>query len=584
MAIVLPKMKTLLLISTLVLLLALVACGTSTTSDTAPQATAAPQAAVPKTAPQPTAAPAGSSTAAKDKALAVIATEPENLFHMVTADAHTGQFTDSVHAYIGHLDKNTLEVAATSSLVSWEQTGPAEWVYNLRPGVTFHDGEPWNAEAWKTYAEFAGVPDFGVGAYAHTGPYQVEAIDDLTARIVCGEPCPLFSRGLNLSKTFSPKPLRDEDFYAITSGIGTGPYMITDWVRGAKLVTKKFEEFVPAPETPEYADPILNEIEWQWRGETTVRAAMIEAGEADWAFLITLEDAERLGPNNFVTGGTAEIAQFRIDTIWDPWLKIKEMRQAVAHSINCQDIVDSVYGGATTCRGNHGAPGVLGITEANIRPYEYDPDLSRQLLADIGYTCGLPNSRADCEAEIKLSSRSARIARNDELVESMVSFMGEVGINAKAQFLEVSIRTAMGRCGLGTAGAGGTAIGWQGATESVEPVCEGGVGVGQILDGIGFGYEIMDYAKMVNRHMLCESGRSTVCVPEKEEEWRTARTLDGEARRIALEAIADWQRENVYIIPMFDLFAVYGVNSKLRGFEEPRFDKHLFASLWWFTE
>jgi ABC-type transport system substrate-binding protein len=78
-----------------------------------------------------------------------------------------------------------------------------------------------------------------------------------------------------------------------------------------------------------------------------------------------------------VTGGTAEIAQFRIDTIWDPWLKIKEMRQAVVHSINCQDIVDSVYGGATTCRGNHGAPGVLGITEANIRPYEYDPDLSR---------------------------------------------------------------------------------------------------------------------------------------------------------------------------------------------------------------
>ena len=166
----------------------------------------------------------------------------------------------------------------------------------------------------------------------------------------------------------------------------------------------------------------------------------------------------------------------------------------------------------------------------------------------------------------------------------MVLYMTEAGINAKVQFVETSIRTAMGRCGLGIEGAGGTQVGWKGATEAVAPICKDGAGVGQILDGIGFGYEIMDYAKMVNRHMLCESGRSTVCVPEKEEEWANARTLDGDARREALEAIADWQREHVYILPMFDLFAIYGVNPKLRGFEEPRFDKHTFANLWYFAD
>lgn len=412
----------------------------------------------------------------------------------------------------------------------------------------------------------------------------MEPIDDLTAQINCGEPCPLFDRGLNVSQTQSPKQLREMDFSEITIGSGSGPFKLDRWDRGSKVVLTAFEDYVPAPESPEYAGPYLDEIEFQWRTEETVRTAMVEAGEADWAFLLTIEDAEQLGPDRIVTGGTAEIAQFRIDNIWDPWLKVKEMRQALAHSINCQDIVDSIYGGATTCRGNHGAPGVLGITAENIRPYEYDPDLSRKLLADIGYTCGLPNSREDCEAEITLSSRAARIARNEELVESMVSFMSDVGVNAKANFLETSIRTAMGRCGIGAEGAGGTQIGWQGATVATPPTCEGGVGVGQILDGIGFGYEIMDYAKFVGRHMLCESARSTVCVPEMEDEWRTARTLDGEDRRIALEAIADWQRENVTIIPMFDLFAIYGINPKLRGFEEPRFDKHTFAGLWWFEE
>jgi ABC-type transport system substrate-binding protein len=278
------------------------------------------------------------------------------------------------------------------------------------------------------------------------------------------------------------------------------------------------------------------------------------------------------------------MAQFRIDTIWDPWLRELDMRRAIVHSINCPAIVDSIYGGATTCRGNHGAPGVLGITEENIKPYEFDPDLSRQLLEQIGYICGLPNSRPDCEAEISITSRTARIEKNEELVESMVSFMKDVGINATASFVETSIRTAMGICGIGLEGAGGTQVGWQGATEATPPTCEGGVGVGQILDGLGFGYETMDYAKFVNRHMLYESGRSTVYVPGKEEEWSLARTLAGEERRKALEEIANWQREHVYIIAMFDLFAVYGVNPKLRGFEEPRFDKHTFAGLWWFEE
>ena len=633
MPVVIPKLKALIFVSLFLVLAALVACGTaeestsgsqtdsgaaapaapaaapasSSDSDTGSAAAPAPAASSGSgssssgSAPAPAAAqptpvamaePAGEMSdtpkTAKDRAVAVIATEPEVLFFMLTADAHTGQFTDTINAYVGHLDKNTLEVAPTSLVESWKQTAPDQWEYKLRPGVTFHDGEAWNAEAWQVYARITGVQEFGQGAFAHTGPYSVEPIDELTAQINCGENCPLFPRGLNLSKTNSPAPLRDvqtvDQLNSITDGIGAGPFQVVTWNRGQNIVTEKFEDFVPAPETPEYAAPILNEIEWQWRQEPGVRNAMIQAEEADWAFLLTLSDAEELGPERFVTGGTAEIAQFRIDAIWDPWLKIKEMRQAVVHSIDCPAIVDNLYQGATTCRGNHGAPGVLGITEENIRPYEYNPEKSRMLLEEIGYICGLSNSRDDCEAEITITSRNARIAKNDELIESMVLFMREAGINAKAQFVEVSIRTQMGRCGLGIEGAGGTQVGWQGATEAVPPTCSGGVGVGQILDGIGFGYEIMDYAKLINRHLLCESGRSTVCVPEMEEQLRTARTLDGEDRRIALEAIADWQRENVYILPMFDLFAIYGINPKLRGFEEPRFDKHTFANLWWFEE
>jgi ABC-type transport system substrate-binding protein len=146
--------------------------------------------------------------------------------------------------------------------------------------------------------------------------------------------------------------------------------------------------------------------------------------------------------------------------------------------------------GATTCRGNSGAPGVLGTTPENLEPYEYDPQLSRQLLEEIGYICGRPNSAPNCEAQIDISGRANRIPRNTELVESMATFMREAGINARANLVETAIWTEQGLCGVDHPQA--RIAGWQGATETRRPTdCV----VPQIRDSIGFGYETLDYAK-----------------------------------------------------------------------------------------
>jgi peptide/nickel transport system substrate-binding protein len=573
------------------LLILLVACGTTTSPTNTPQATEGiapidtpmPAETVTQGGPQPTASaqstlPPERPQTAKNRAVAVIAVEPEHL-SIRNIDAHGGQLMDTISGYIGHVDRDTRKVAPSSLIKAWQQTAPDQWEYELRPGVTFHDGAEWDVAAWQEYAKVAGVAEFPITAFAVTGPYTVEEIEPLKARINCGGPCPLFEWGLYLSKTYSPKALQAADFIDLREPAGAGPYKVVEWVPGQKVVTEAFEGFVPAPGSPEFAAPILDEIEWVWREETAVRAAMIEVGEADWAFLLNLDDTQRLGPERFVTGGTAEMAWYRIETIWDPWLSKKEMRQAIVHAIDCQAIVDSLYKGTTSCRGNFGAPGVLGITEENIKPYEYDPDLSRQLLAEIGYTCGQSNSAPNCEAEIKISSRSDRIPLHQELVEAMASYMTDVGINAKVQFLEGSIRAAMRDCGIGIPGA--QKAGWQGATESSKPpTCD----PGQILDIIGTGYEDLDYGKFIGQRLRCDSAAGTVCFPERDAEWAKAQELFGEERRQALEAVANTVREEVLGLPLFDLSAIYGVNPKLRGFEHPRFDKHLFANLWWFEE
>lgn len=104
------------------------------------------------------------------------------------------------------------------------------------------------------------------------------------------------------------------------------------------------------------------------------------------------------------------------------------------------------------------------------------------------------------------------------------------------------------------------------------------------MEHIGFGYELLDYGKVATRHLNCNSTQSSVCVPEKQDEWQAALGLEGDERHAALAAIADQTRADAYFILLFDLSAIDGVNPNLRGFEQPRDDKHLFANLWWFAE
>ena len=96
-----------------VFLLAVVACS-GTSSDSNSQAGTAD--AVPTAVPETVTEISSEPQTAKDKAVAIIATEPEVLFFMLTADAHSTQFSDTTQAYMGHLDKNTLEAVSYTHL------------------------------------------------------------------------------------------------------------------------------------------------------------------------------------------------------------------------------------------------------------------------------------------------------------------------------------------------------------------------------------------------------------------------------------------------------------------------------------
>ena len=158
---------------------------------------------------------------------------------------------------------------------------------------------------------------------------------------------------------------------------------------------------------------------------------MIQAGEADLAYRLGLADKDSVPVFQSSSRGTTNFILF--DTVWNPLLQKKAMRQALAHGWDCKEVVEVLLGGSTSCRSNIAFPGVLGITDRNVEPYDYNPSLVREKLKEADYQ----------GEEIRLISRPVNWPNQQELYESIVSYWQDLGINVSLTLPEMSVRNSI---------------------------------------------------------------------------------------------------------------------------------------------
>jgi peptide/nickel transport system substrate-binding protein len=337
---------------------------------------------------QPTVTPATNDmVSAQDSITLVIGQEPLTMNAFLTQGGiATSVVKDNMVDPLTWQSGDDLRIVPTTATESWEQMAPDHWRFQLRQGVQFHNGEEWNAEAAMPSLAFQGTEANANSSAAYTGTFQAEVVDEYALDIMCDQPCPIFPQTSVFLNFQAP------EFYTSASEeelsrnvVGFGPYKMADWQPGISVTQEVYEDYVPAGDHFEFQKPLIQETEWLWRSETAVMTAMVEAGEADIAWDVGVESIEAMGRERVRSGGSAEVYGFWINTLWHPELKKKKVRQAVVHSVNCREIVDTLYGGFPPCRGNIIFPGVTGATEENITPYEYDPDLASQLLEEANY-------------------------------------------------------------------------------------------------------------------------------------------------------------------------------------------------------
>ena len=161
---------------------------------------------------------------------------------------------------------------------------------SLRPGLTFHDGEPVRAaDAVASIARWGRRDPFGQLAMAAVG--NMAALDDARLEIRFSRPFPLFLSAIaKVAPAFiMPARIASTDaFTQLTDAVGSGPYRFNraDWVPGSRSVYERFAAYQPRQEPVDLLaggkQAHFDRIEWRVMPDAATAAAAIQAGEVDW--------------------------------------------------------------------------------------------------------------------------------------------------------------------------------------------------------------------------------------------------------------------------------------------------------------
>ncbi len=398
-------------------ILTLAAC---VTPSAAPAGPAEPAAAEPAAAPQSTEGPQGELVLA-------LSTMPNSIYMPRAAERNAANAASPLYDSLVWINDEGETVPALAE--SWEISDDGlEYTFKLRQGVTFHNGEPFNADA-VIFTWEAGKDPTNEYFYAFDLATAVEKIDDYTVKLVTADPNPLFMRQLATNWMMVPPAYFEEVGGADAfeqAPVGTGPFQFVEMVRGDRIVYEANPNYWQEG-LPKVARLIFRPIP-----ESSTRVAAIQTGEVDIVQRLSAEEAASLEgvPNVEVISYPVDrvyyIAFNNLTTGLDQPTLDANVRLAMNYAVDREAIVDALFNGQARLATGLVTPANLGYDES-LSPYPYDPEKARELLAAAGYPDGF---------EIGMACPVGAYTNFEQVCEAVQGFLGEVGITADLELME----------------------------------------------------------------------------------------------------------------------------------------------------
>lgn len=300
------------------------------------------------------------------------------------------------------------------------EEGGKVWTFELREGVKFHDGTDMTAEDVKFSFERLKDPETqSPHRPDFAGIETIEVLDDHTVKVTLAEPSGVFISGL-LSGYVVPKHLVEEQGEEFNKNpVGTGPFTFVEWVPDDRIVLEAFADYwggAPKPERLVYR-PIP---------ETSTRVVELETGGINIMGELPGQEIERLEGEDGLTLDSIIGTNYRLlgfNTSREPF-NDPLVRQAIAHAIDKQKLIDVVYPGVAIPAEGPIPPTSWAYDESFKGP-QFDVEKAKELLAQ--------SSRPD-GFETTLMVSEGEIGQRDAVV--IQSMLAAIGITVKIETVE----------------------------------------------------------------------------------------------------------------------------------------------------
>ena len=296
------------------------------------------------------------------------------------------------------------------------QIDATTWEVTLRPDLKFSDGKPLDAAA--VAASINRIVDPKTASRQRPfflGIKQAEAVDAVTVKVHTNGADPALPARLSWLTIVSPAAAADGSLSQ--KPVGSGPYVLTEWSKGNRIVLTK---------NPNYWNPKavgnVDRATYRFVAEPGTRLSGLRAGDFDFITNLLPEDTKRVA--KAVTLKGTDLPFVSLNALKGLTADVR-VRQALNYAVDKEALANDLYGGyASVSHGQLLAPGWFGY-DASIKPYPYDPKRATELLKAAGAH----------GKSIDLYAPSGRWLKDKELAETIASYWEAAGLKVNFRVL-----------------------------------------------------------------------------------------------------------------------------------------------------
>ena len=325
-----------------------------------------------------------------------------------------------------NVQESLVKVDAHGKLVPWlaERWHTADnrnYTFFLKKGVRFHNGRELKAADVKFVVERAMNPET---KHPHTAHYaaigDIIVKDDYTITFSLKAPAANFL--LTMARSGSVIYPREAVDTLKSAPIGTGPFTVADWVRGDRIVLKRYTDYHVK------GLPKLEQVTLRFIPDPNAALAALKAGDIDASVFGLgpehVADIRKDGRFDVIVGETTNDVIMAMNNSRKPFTDVR-VRRAITHAINKTDVVKLAM---------FGMGRVIGANVDPLNPYfvdvsgavPYDPARAKKLLTEAGYPDGF-------ETVLKVPPQYYYTVRAGEVI---VDQLAKVGVKVRLEQIE----------------------------------------------------------------------------------------------------------------------------------------------------